>query len=316
MRILTAPRNEGSALEVRVSRSATRGAEQGLVQAFDLKGAHMGEASFDFAASTEAKARFDLPVELRNEIARLEISGEHSTGAVTLLDERWKRRRIGIASGETADLSLPLLSPNYYLVRALSPYGDVREANPGAPDPIAALLDEHPAVIILADIGVVSGATHDRLAQFVEDGGLLLRFAGTHLASASDDLVPVRLRRGGRILGGSLSWETPKTLAAFDRQSPFFGLKTPDEVKITRQVLAEPESGLPTKTWAQLSDGTPLVTAEQRGKGMIVLFHVTADTTWSNLPLSGLFVDMLRKIVALSVETAKDQGGKGQGRRR
>jgi len=310
VRILTAPRNEGSALEVRVSRSAARGADQGQVRAFDLKGARMGAAAFDFAGKTEAKAQFDLPVELRNDIARLEIAGEHSTGAVTLLDERWKRRRVGIVSGETADLSLPLLSPNYYLVRALSPYADVHEANQAAPDPIAALLDEHPAVIILADIGVVSGATHDRLLQFVEDGGLLLRFAGTHLASASDDLVPVRLRHGGRILGGSLSWETPKTLAPFDRQSPFYGLKTPDEVKISRQVLAEPEAGLPGKTWAQLSDGTPLVTAEQRGKGMIVLFHITADTTWSNLPLSGLFVDMLRKITALSLETAKDQASK------
>ena len=27
---------------------------------------------------------------------------------------------------------------------------------------------------------------------------------------------------------------------------------------------------------------------------------MTADTTWSNLPLSGLFVDMLRRIVALA----------------
>jgi hypothetical protein len=31
-----------------------------------------------------------------------------------------------------------------------------------------------------------------------------------------------------------------------------------------------------------------------------VLFHVTGDTTWSNLPLSGLFVDMLRRITALA----------------
>ena len=67
---------------------------------------------------------------------------------------------------------------------------------------------------------------------------------------------------------------------------------------VSRQVLAEPEPGLADKTWARLADGTPLVTADRRGKGLIVLFHVTADTTWSNLPLSGLFVDMLRKIVA------------------
>ena len=30
---------------------------------------------------------------------------------------------------------------------------------------------------------------------------------------------------------------------------------------------------------------------------MIVLFHVTADTRWSDLPLSGSFVDMLQRIV-------------------
>jgi hypothetical protein len=36
-----------------------------------------------------------------------------------------------------------------------------------------------------------------------------------------------------------------------------------------------------------------LVTAVHRGKGLIVLFHVTADTRWSDLPLSGIFVEML-----------------------
>jgi hypothetical protein len=82
-------------------------------------------------------------------------------------------------------------------------------------------------------------------------------------------------------------------------------LSVPDEVTITRQVLAEPEAGLPARTWAALADGTPLVTADHHGKGTIVLFHVTADTTWSNLPLSGLFVDMLRKILAISADTGK-----------
>jgi hypothetical protein len=36
---------------------------------------------------------------------------------------------------------------------------------------------------------------------------------------------------------------------------------------------------------------------------MIVLFHVTADTRWSDLPLSGTFVDMLKRIVALAGST-------------
>jgi hypothetical protein len=48
-----------------------------------------------------------------------------------------------------------------------------------------------------------------------------------------------------------------------------------------------------------LEDGTPLVTAKKLGDGQIVLFHVTANSNWSNLPLSGLFVEMMRRIAAL-----------------
>ena len=36
----------------------------------------------------------------------------------------------------------------------------------------------------------------------------------------------------------------------------------------------------------------------------MVLFHVTANAEWSNLPLSGLFVDMLRRLNALSAGVA------------
>ncbi len=306
VRALAGPQNLAGGLEARVLRSARGGPDQGLVRALDLKGLALGAAAFDFAAANETKARFEIPVELRNDVARLEIVDEHSAAAVALLDERWRRRRIGLVSGETADVAQPLLAPNYYLLKALSPFADVREARPGAVDPIRVLLDEHVAIMILADVGAVSGPAHEDLLRFVEDGGILLRFAGTHLAGASDDLVPVRLRRGGRVLGGSMSWDAPKTLAPFERQSPFFGLGVPAEVTVARQVLAEPDPGLPAKTFAQLADGTPLVTAMRLGKGMTILFHVTADTTWSNLPLSGLFVDMLRKIVGLSGETAKD----------
>src|SRR4029453_8205797 len=89
-------------------------------------------------------------------------------------------------------------------------------------------------------------------------------------------------------------------LNAFARESPFFGMVVPTDVAVSRQVLAEPDSTLSERTWATLADGTPLVTAQRRGKGLIVLFHVTADTRWSDLPLSGTFVEMLKRIVALS----------------
>lgn len=302
---LTDPQNQGGGLTIKVLRSAAGATGRGAVRALDLKGLTIGEAPFAFGPSaTEATAAFDLPVELRNDIARLEIMGGHSAGTVSLLDSRWKRRGVGIIGGETADTGLPLLAPNYYLVKALSPFADVHEAKPGTGDPILAMLDNHVSVMILADVGTISAQARERLSQFVDQGGILVRFAGTRLSAAPDDLVPVKIRRGGRVLGGSLSWDTPMKLAPFEPPSPFTGLKVPGEVTVTRQVLAEPEPGLPAKTWAQLSDGTPLVTAAARGKGKVILFHVTADTTWSNLPISGLFVDMLRKIIAMSGDAA------------
>ncbi len=300
------PRNDGGSLTVRVLRSGPGGPARGFVRAVDLKGLSVGEAPFAFgggaAGADRTAATFNLPIELRNDIARLELVGIHSAGAVTLLDARWKRRRVGIVSGDSADTAQPLLAAAYYIGKALNPFADVHEPKAGAPDPIGAMLDDKVNVLVLADVGAVTGPVRERLSRWVDDGGLLVRFAGTRLSSAADDLVPVTLRRGGRVLGGSLSWEQPKTLAAFEPPSPFVGLKIPSEVTVSRQVLAEPEAGLAGKTWAQLSDGTPLVTAAPRGKGRVVLFHVTADTTWSNLPISGLFVDMLKTVVALSGE--------------
>lgn len=303
IRALAGMRNAPEGLEVRVL-SSRAGAAGGTLRAYDSKGLPVGETAFDFGGARETRARFSLPIELRNDVARIEIEGEKSAGGVALLDDRLKRRRVGLVSGGSVDVAQPLLAPNYYLARALGPFADVREARAGTAEPIIALLDEKVSVLCLADVGVINPAVSDRLTSFVEDGGVVVRFAGTRLAASQDDFTPVTLRRGGRTLGGALSWETPKKLAPFDAGSPFAGLHVPDEVSVSRQVLAEPDAGLPAKTWAHLADGTPLVTAERRGKGLLVLFHVTADTTWSNLPLSGLFPEMLRKIVALSGETA------------
>src|SRR5689334_23026567 len=302
---LAAADNAAGALTVKVLRAQTGLADTGMVNAIDLKGLPLGEAPFTFkSGDRETDAVIDLPVEIRNDVARLEIVGERSAGAVQLLDKRWRRRTVGIVSGSTADRSQPLIGATYYLARALNPFADVRLAEGIAPaEAITQFLDRKLPMLILADVGNVNDAL-DQLNKWIDNGGVLVRFAGPHLAGADDKLVPVKLRRGGRTLGGSLSWDKPQQLAAFSRDGPFNGMTVPTDVTVTRQVLAEPDSQLTDRTWATLADGTPLVTAERRGKGLLVLFHVTADTRWSDLPLSGAFVDMLRRLVTLAGSTA------------
>src|SRR5436190_3225655 len=118
---LTAADNAAGGLSVKVLRAAPQANDAGLVRALDLRGLPLGEAPFAFKGSDrETEAAFELPVEIRNDIARIEIAGERSSGVVQLLDKRWRRRTIGVITGATADTAQPLPAATFYLSRSLS----------------------------------------------------------------------------------------------------------------------------------------------------------------------------------------------------
>ena len=274
-------------------------ARTGSIDAFSARGERLGEAPFRLGVGDrEATVTFDLPLELRNQVARIEIESERSAGSVSLIDAATQWHRVGLISGESIEQAQPLLAPLYYIEKALKPYADLVAAKDANIDAgLFSVLNQNVSVLMLADIGTLTGEAARKVEDFVEHGGLLVRFAGPRLEKAGDDLLPVQLRSGGRSLGGALSWSSPQPLAAFDEKSPFAGLTVPEDVTVTRQVLADPAELTPeVEIWARLKDGTPLVTARKRGEGRLVLFHVTANSDWSNLPMSGLFVDMLRRL--------------------
>lgn len=314
--VLTGADNGANALNVTATRLKTGTAQTRRLIARDNKGREIASGEIRFEADEPgAKGIVSAPFEIRNDIARLDIFGLNSAGSARLLDDSFRRRRVALISGEAADIAQPLLSPLYYINRALSPYADLIEAEAGQMSAsIPKLLAQSPAVIIMSDIGILPDDVGRQLRQWVERGGTLIRFAGPRLAAApaDDPLAPVQLRKGERELGGALSWSNPQPLADYPATGPFVGLPTPRDVIVRRQVLAQPSSKLADLTWASLADGTPLVTAAERGAGTIVLFHVTADAGWSTLPISGHFVDMLRRVVQLS-RTVSGAGGAGSG---
>ena len=292
-RVLWPPESGQDLLRVRVARAAQGSEESFWLRASGERGALLLRERMTFADNqVTAEADLALAPEIRNQIVRLEVEGEQSAATAVLFDERWRRRPVGLVSASPVDQ--PFISGAYYVARALEAYSEVQV------DQLSELLRRPVAAIVLDDVGKVLGEDRQALVSWLEKGGVLVRFAGPRLAESGDDLVPVRLRRGDRILGGALSWSEPAALGNFDEHSPFAGLDIPEEVRISRQVLAEPSLDLGSKTWARLADGTPLVTGERRGDGWLVLFHTTADPVWSNLPFSGLFVDMLRRILAMS----------------
>ncbi len=298
---LTPPRLDAGTFRVGVLRAGTEAPRPVGVLALgpDPNGIErvLGSATGEFAAGEDVlDLALDMPVELRNRVARVQLAEGRSAAGVVLADDSVRRRKVGLMSGRPGGEAQDLNDPLHYLRKALVPFAEVIEA------PLPEMLNAAPDVLVLADVGNLGDAERAELIPWVEKGGLLVRFAGPRLATSGvgqleeDPLLPVRLRAGGRSIGGAMSWGAPRRLQPFPESSPFAGLPVPAEVDISSQVMAQPDPDLPGRVLASLEDGTPLVTGHGLGDGRVVLFHVTASADWSSLPLSGLFVQMLERL--------------------
>ncbi|MHC8495098.1 DUF4159 domain-containing protein [Thalassospira sp. SM2505] len=245
------------------------------------------------ANSDQSEIAIFLPSDIANAIQAVGVEGIESAATMYQTGARWQQRRVGVivSSGDSPGV---LSDQYFFLDRAISPYADVTYA------PLGQLLDRK--VDILVATGPISGlgSQFEALERWVNDGGMLVRFAGDSSTDIGNEFLPVTLRLGNRDFGGSMSWEKPKRLLDFPDNSPFYGIAIPGDITVNRQLLAEPDPDILSKTWARLTDGTPLITSATRNSGRIVLFHVTPWADWSNLPMSGLFVELWQKILPLA----------------
>jgi hypothetical protein len=119
----------GGRLEAQVLR-AEGGLRTGVLHALSARGQRLGQIAFVLnVGDTRAIAAFDLPLELRNQVTRIEIAGERSAGAVHLLDARSRWHRVGVYSSESREQAQPLLAPLYYIERALVPFTEIAKSD-------------------------------------------------------------------------------------------------------------------------------------------------------------------------------------------
>ena len=119
---------EGGALRVQVVRPEGT-AWAVTVTALSAKGEKLAKTALTLAPdATRAASAFDLPLEIRNQVARLEIADEPSAGAVQLLDRRSQWRRIGVISGESREFApAPAFSALLCGARTRTLCGDCRD---------------------------------------------------------------------------------------------------------------------------------------------------------------------------------------------
>ncbi len=313
---ITGVRNAVEGVEVTASRADSFGSADYPLSAFDRQQRAIGTDVLHFAAGAAVgHGLIRAPLELRNEYASIAIGIAPNAGSTYLLDDGAKRRRVGIIGGDSAESARPLLSSVYYIRRALSPFADISQSNSNDPGmALTGMLALKPSALVLTDIAKLPGGPGRALLDWVRSGGTLIRFASPELAASEGDdpFATVPLRRGERSFGGVLSWSEPQPLAAYPDIGAFADLPRADDVHVRRQILAEPSPDLAQHTLASLADGTPLVTSRKLGAGEIVLFHVSGEPGWSDLPLSGHFVEMLRRLVQLSRSTIGQTGANGK----
>ena len=259
-------------------------------------GGILDKVNFNFeAGQVWTDVEWPMLPDLRGQVGRIALSYPVMASALHLTNSRWRQRPVGIVADAQAREDKSFLNEVYYLRRALEDGGTVKMDTPEA------LAASDMSVIIWPDSAQVSPAGQEALADWVKGGGFLIRFAGPVLAGHPNSvLLPVTLRYGQRSLEGAMTWEKPVHLGSIPEESPFFGLSVPEDVTVTRQLLAEPTPESFEKTWLQLQDGTPLITGAAHDNGFIVLVHTTAGPEWSDFCYSGLYVEALQRMIAQS----------------
>lgn len=264
--------------------------------AYDESGKVIDEFNFAYpAGKTEHDFTWDILPEFQDKLARIEVKGASMASATVVVKASNQNRIVGVISNEKVEEDAKdLLSGYYYIEKALLPTAQVKV------DKLEDLLNQQVSALVLPDSTSLTADDKVKLKNWVEQGGFLIRFAGSNLAAAmQDEILPVTLRYGERSTSGSMTWERPLKLAKIAEGSPLYGLDVPDDIEVRSQVLAEPSSDVFNKTWLQLEDGTPLITGGTKGKGNVVLIHTTASPKWSNFCYSGLFVEALQRMVMM-----------------
>jgi Domain of unknown function (DUF4159)/Aerotolerance regulator N-terminal len=291
---------ESAGLSVTLAQARSSQPHSLTVAARNIDGSMASLATTTIAAEqTSARLLLPLPAGAQVRVRDVRIIGEASSGAVYLLDRRNAHVFIGISSAD-GDTPQPLRSADFYVWRALQPHADVISGDS------AILLARGVNILILPDMLPQQPAIQTRINAWVAQGGVLLLFAGPRNTGLTNALLPITIRPATRSLSGAMSWGKPANLGPWPANSPFAGLTIPADVAVRQQWLTEPGLATTAQSWAQLSDATPLVSAQNRGRGLVVLFHTSANADWSSLALSGLFEQMLLRLLpfAASMEPA------------
>ncbi len=190
-------------------------------------------------------------------------------------------------------------SESFYLKNALTTGENLPFAltvkSSGSTNP--AELSEY-GVVILNDPGEISGALASELLKFVEKGGGLVVSTGPHTRADAFNrsfgtLAPAVLEEAVQVR------TSPVTLSEIRTDHPVFEVFRQSgrlaSIRFGGYFRSAPREA--SSVIARFQDGSPAIVEAGTGKGKVILFTSTFDSFWNDLPLSPVYLPLVRQIV-------------------
>ena len=147
-------------------------------------------------------------------------------------------------------------------------------------------------LVILSDVGSLSGSGWAKLGEFVRAGGGLLVFAGDRVETpaytpeASGGVLPASVR-------GRRTVPEQTFLEISDPSHPVFvgfsgGLNGDPGVRVFRRYLILKAADDPrVRVLARFQGGSPALVERELGEGKVLFFASSSDSSWNDLPSHG-----------------------------
>ncbi len=193
------------------------------------------------------------------------------------------------------------LATTGFLTLALTPGDDAMQVETiESTDLSRADLSAYDAVLLVGPRTLSSGEVV-ALARYVSDGGGLMLFPSE---VPTDVNVLLGALGGGRVsnyVAAERGGPPVATVTSLDREHPLFEGVFEDagrmeQPAVYRAAVYEPKSGA-EQTLLSLSSGQPFLQEIRKGRGLALVFVVSPDPSWSDLPVRGLFVPLMHRAV-------------------
>jgi hypothetical protein len=152
-------------------------------------------------------------------------------------------------------------------------------------------------VVIINDAGGVNQALANQLIKFVEGGGGLIIATGPHTEAtafnhAFERAAPARLEEAVKLRGDYVVMSEIKTDHPIFEVFKQSGRLSAARVFGYHRVTPRPEASV----LARFEDGNPALIESSHGSGKILLFTSTFDASWNDLPLTPIYLPLVRQM--------------------